>query len=230
MKKITRIRSMLLSMVLLSGCGAVSDADEKIFLNQREADRIERQFLYLASYLNSVKPCFLIHPQSVTIAPFNSAGTKVSFVRSNCFRNVVTHTGDDTLCQQVRSVSTLLFSGDKLNVARCRESAASVGSVRVGNNLNIQEMVVLAGYMENDIDLYLVAEGVFSSPAEAAQQRQQNPSSYWYEVRLTLPHSRDFFDRIDQLPGYSNSQDQAEMAAIPWQPRNFRQKTTRPFN
>jgi len=222
MKTITLI-STLLTIALLSGCGAVSDADEKIFLNQREADSIERQFLYLASFLDSAKPCYLIHPQSMSIVPFNSDGTKVSFVRSSCFRNVAVNTGDETLCQQVRSVSTFLYSGDKLNAASCREITSTAGGVRMGNNLIIQEIVALAGYTESDIDTFLVVEGVFSSETEAAQQRQQDPSSYWYDVRLTLLHSEEFFNRIDQMPGHSDSNDQAAMAAIPWQPRDLGQ-------
>ena len=207
-----------MAILLLSGCGAISDADEKIFVNHREADDIERQFLYLATYLDSAKPCFLIHPESLSIAPFNADGTKVSFVRSTCFSNVAAHTGDETLCQHVRSVSTFLYSGDKLDAARCRQSASTASGVRMGNSLNIQEIVALAGYSESDIDTYLVSENVYSTLAGAARDRQQNPAGYWYEVRTTLLHSRDFFYKIDEFPGFSNSSDRAEMKVIPWKP------------
>lgn len=216
MKAVTVI-SICTAILVLSGCGAVSDADEKIFVNHRQPDELERQFLYLARYLDSAKPCFLIHPKSLSIGPFSPAGTKVSFIRSICFRDVAFHTGDNTPCQHVRSVSTFLYSGDKLNAAFCRETATGHG--RLSNNLNIREIVALAGYSESDIDTFLVAEGRFSSAERAAYYRDNEPSVFWLEVMEYVIGSREFFDRIETLPGFASERDIEAMKNVTWRPR-----------
>jgi len=223
MKTVTLIGT-LITTLLLSGCGAISDADEKVFLSHRTVDSLERQFSYLASAIDSSKPCFLIHPRSISVAPFSSDGTKVSFARSRCFKYVATHTGDESLCQHVRSVSTFLYSGEKLNASHCRELAAHGSHVRwPSGGLDVQEIVSLAGFALIDIDRFFVASEVYSSMAEAAQQRVENSAGYWNEVRFNFLHSREFFDRIDQMPGFADSRDRANMAAIPWRPRSLSQ-------
>ena len=219
MNSMTKI-SLIVVLLLLSGCGVISDADEKIIFKQhREPQALELQFLDLARYLDSAKPCYLIHPQSLVKAPFNPDGSRVSFVRSTCFRDVAFHAGDDSLCQKVRSVSTLLLSGAELNEKNCRETATGYG--RVSNNLNVQKILMLAGYSESDVDASLVVAGRFSTATEALQSRQQSLVHYWAEVRETVLHSREFFERIDELPGFADSRDRTDMAAISWQPRLF---------
>ena len=51
------------TITLLIGCGAISDADEKIFFSHRDVSSLERQYAFLASTIDSPKPCFLIHPR-----------------------------------------------------------------------------------------------------------------------------------------------------------------------
>lgn len=216
-----RVISICAALLLSGGCGAVSDSDEKVFFNHREAEDIERQYLYLATYIDSAKPCFLIHPESLSIAPANSGGTRVSFVRSTCFRYVASHTGSAGLCEHVRSVSTFLYSGNRLDAANCRELASTAGAVRWSHDLNTQEIVELAGYSDRDIDAFLVSEGIFPTLSEAEHKRRSDPASYWYDVRLSLLHSRDFFDRIDDLPGFADGNDREAMEAVSWQPRQM---------
>lgn len=207
---------MLMATLLLSGCGAVSGADEKVFMKHREADSLERQYLFLASHLGSEKPCFLIHPESLAVAPFNPAGTRASFLRSTCFSHVADYAGNETLCQHVRSVSTFLYSGDRLNAERCREAASSPSHVRMSGSLDVSKIVALAGHSYSDIDSFFVSAGVFPTINEAEQARRHDPARYWNEVRFEFLLSRDFFDSIGELPGFGNHHDLADMAAVRW--------------
>ncbi|MBA3979877.1 MAG: hypothetical protein C0462_04660 [Alcanivorax sp.] len=210
---------MLVSLlVALGGCGLVSGADEQIgFTSSRDPEPIEYQFLYLARHLDSAKPCYLIHPQSLTRSAFNAPGTRVSYVRSGCFRDVAFHTGDAALCKHVRSVSTLFLSGNRLDAAACRETASGHG--RVSNSLDVPAIVTLAGFSDEEVDRFLVAQNRFASVAEAAEARQRDAARHAYEVRDVLLHSEAFFQRIDTLPGFASEADRAEMATLPWQPR-----------
>ncbi|MCH8543870.1 MAG: hypothetical protein LAT61_09900 [Alcanivorax sp.] len=211
---------LLAGLLALSGCGVISGADEQIGFSQpREPDAVEFQFLYLARHLDSPKPCYLIHPKSLTRSAFNAQGTRVRYVRSGCFRDVAFHTGDAALCQHVRSVSTLFLSGARLDAAACRDSAT--GNGRVSNSLNVPAIVALAGYTDEEVDRFLVARERFPSVAEAAEARRQDAARHEYEVRDVLLHSRAFFERIDSLPGFADADDRAAIAAVPWQPRRF---------
>ncbi|MBZ2190106.1 hypothetical protein K8B33_13440 [Alcanivorax sp. JB21] len=217
------LRGLLMAPIMalllaLSGCGLISGADEQVgFAAPRDPDDVEFQFLYLARYLDSAKPCYLIHPQSLTRSAFNARGTRVSYVRSGCFRDVAFHTGDAALCRHVRSVSTLFLSGERLNAATCRKNAT--GNGRVANSLDVPAIVALAGFSDQEVDRFLVAQNRFSSIAEAAEARQRDAARHAYEVRDVLLHSREFFQRIEALPGFADERDRADMAAVPWQPR-----------
>ncbi|WP_111655765.1 hypothetical protein [Isoalcanivorax indicus] len=213
------VAGLLPGLVLaLCGCGLVSGADEQVGVTSpRDPDPIEYQFLYLARHLDSAKPCYLIHPQSLIRSAFNTPGTRVSYVRSGCFRDVAFHTGDAALCRQVRSVSTLFLSGHRLDAAACRENAT--GNGRVANSLDVSAIVALAGFSDEEVDRFLVAKNRFASMAEAAEARHREAARHAYEVRDVLLHSREFFARIDSLPGFAADADRAEMAKIAWQPR-----------
>lgn len=207
---------LFITVLLLSGCGAISGADEKVFFKHREADSLERQYRFLAGYIGSEKPCFLIHPESLVISPYNADGTRVWFVRSSCFAAVADYTGDETLCQYVRSVSTFLYSGDRLNAEFCRELAASPLGYGTSGSLNVQKIVALAGHSYNDINKFFVSAGTFPRIDKAEKVRLENPAHYWNEVRFKFLHSREFFDSISELPGFGSHNDLANMEEITW--------------
>ena len=201
-----------------TGCGLFSDADEKRYFGEtRPSGELEYQYLALASEMHSVKPCYLIHADSLSKAAFNSPGNQASLVRSECFSAVASASGDAQPCDKVRSVSTLFLSGANLDSDACHRAARARGSIAYG--LDVPRVVALSGFEEGEVDEYLAAEGRFSSPRIAGRYRQQRPSLYWGEVRRHLLHSEEFFDRIDDLEGHAASADRAAMSALPWQPR-----------
>ncbi|SDY04574.1 hypothetical protein SAMN05421881_10165 [Nitrosomonas halophila] len=215
---------ILVPLLIVSGCGAISDADEIIFFKYRQPDELERQYLHLATYLNSAKSCFLIHPETLSVAPLNPDGSKVSFLRSSCFMHVASLSGDDAICQKVRSVSTFLYTGNMLNAKLCRELASTANpyagrQVAGAGNLNVQKILTLAGYSESDVDTFLVAEGRFSSAERAAYYRDNEPSVFWLEVMEYVIGSRGFFNRIDILPGFASERDLEAMKNVTWRPR-----------
>ncbi|MDI6401481.1 hypothetical protein QLX67_05695, partial [Balneolaceae bacterium ANBcel3] len=105
----------------IGGCGLFSDADEKFYFGEkRQPDKLEYQYIALANEIHSVKPCYLIHSKSLRVAAFNSIGSQVSLLRSTCFSKVGKYSGNEQICDHVRSASTLLFSGANFSKDSCR--------------------------------------------------------------------------------------------------------------
>ena len=210
--------SLLMTLaVVISGCGILSDADEKIYFTEtRQPDELEYQYSALGSVIHSAKPCYLIHPDSLRKAGFNDVGSQVSFVRSSCFFVVAAATGDQDICANVRSVSTIFLSGADRNASLCRQVAGSGG---FGDSLDVPAIVALAGYSQHEVDLYLASQERFSTAEVAMHYRQEQPDTYWGEVRRHLLHSADFFERIGSLPSFGTPADQAIMNAMTWTPR-----------
>lgn len=227
MARIFSVVIFLIVSVSLGGCGLFSDADEKfLFGDTRNPDALEYDYRALAIELHSAKPCYLIHPQSLSKGGFGPAGNQVSLLRSRCFAAVAESSGDERLCDKVRSASTLFSSGANLNAELCRRMARlnhgrSVKS-GVSSSLDVSAIVSLAGYDAEEIDAYLVSEGRFSSMEAGMRFRQTPSSTYWNEVKMTLLHTEAFFDRIAHMPGFGTSDDQSRMNALRWRPREQR--------
>lgn len=212
----------------VTGCGFFSDADEKFYFGEKiEPDKLEYQYRALANELHSIKPCYLIHSQSLSRGGFGSVGNQVSLLRSQCFAVVGEALGDERICDKVRSASTLFLSGANLNADLCRQKARlnRESSIRGSSSyrLDLPEIVSLAGYDLDEIDTFLVSEERFSGMEAAMDYRQNMPETYWGEVSRTLLHSEDFFDRITNLPGFGTSGDRANMNALRWETRQQRQ-------
>ena len=205
----------------VSGCGFFSDADEKFYFGaERKPNELEYHYRALANEIHSVKPCYLIHPQSLGVSGFNSVGSQVSLLRSRCFAVVAEGSGNERICDKVRSASTLILSGADLDADNCRRLARAKGGSSF--NWDVQEMVYLAGYDNDEVDEYLVSEGRFSSIEAAMSYRRDRSSTYWNEVQMTLLHTEQFFNRIGQFPEFGTSEDRAEMNTVKWAPRQQR--------
>lgn len=228
MKRVFSVMTFSIGSLTMGGCGLFSDADEKFYFGDtREPDALEREYLGLANELNSIKPCYLIHPKSLSVSGFmSSVGSQVSLLRSLCFSAVAANSGDERICGQVRSASTLFYSGARLDSELCRRSARmNHGRTVIGRtsySLDVEEIVSLAGYSEEEVDAYLVSEERFSSMEAARRFRQEQPSTYWNEVRMTFLHTEEFFDRIDHMPGYGTTADRSKMSSVIWSPRQQR--------
>ncbi len=221
MKGLPRPSVAVFLLVLTAACGFLSDADEKFYFGEtRQPDALEYQHLALANELHSVKPCYLIHPESLRVGGFGPVGSQVSLTRSECFSTVAAASGNGRLCDHVRSASTLFLSGAGLNADTCRRIARVISPVSF--TLDVPELIAHAGYGDEAVDGYLVSAGRFSSLEAAERYRLDHASTYWNEVRMTLLHTREFFDRIPALPGFGTAEDQASMDAIEWVPRQQR--------
>lgn len=204
-----------------SGCGFFSDADEKFYFGeQRQPEKLEYEYRALANELHSIKPCFLIHSESLSKGGFGPVGNQVSLLRSRCFAAVAQASGNERICEKVRSASTLFLSGAALDPENCRRSAHGRGGVSF--SLDVPRMVSLAGYDDEAVDEYLVSEGRFLSIETAANYRRERSGTYWNEVRMTLLHSESFFNRIAEFPGFATREDRAMMDALKWEPRQQR--------
>lgn len=227
MTRILYLLALLVVLLSMGGCGLFSDTDEKFFFGETRApDAREYEYRALANELHSIKPCYLIHPQSLSRGGFGPVGNQVSLLRSRCFAAVAENAGDERLCNKVRSASTLFSSGANLNAESCRRVAQmNRGRTIIGRtaySLDVPQIVSLAGYDEEEVDAYLVSAGRFSSMEAAQRYRQEHASSYWNEVKMTLLHTQAFFDRIADLPGFGTSDDQQKMDSVIWNPRQQR--------
>jgi len=215
---------LILLSVFISGCGLFSDADEKFYFSEtQQPDDLEYQYIALASEMHSIKPCYLIHPNSLRKGAFNAVGNQVTLLRSQCIYSVAFNSSDPKLCNEVRSASTFFLSGAEFDEESCRRSAKTKGGFSY--DLDVPEIVSLAGYSEKEINDFLVSEGRFSTTDVARNYRQDNSTIYWGEVRRNLLHSLEFFDRIDHLPHFSQDADTAKMSNLSWNPRTQRQWT-----
>ena len=205
----------------VSGCGFFSDADEKFYFGEeRKPNELEYQYRALANEIHSIKPCYLIHPDSLSGSWFGPVGNQVSLLRSRCFHVVAQGSGNESICDKVRSASTLFLSGAALNADNCRRVARTKGGSSF--NWDVQKLVYLAGYDNDEVDEYLVSEGRFSSIDAAMSYRRDRSSIYWNEVQMTLLHTEQFFNRIGQFPEFGTPEDRADMNALKWEPRQQR--------
>ena len=214
-------RSSLLALVIVvavSACGALSDADEKVFTSdRRQPEAVEWLFLALASDIWSEKPCYLIHPQSMQVGGFNSVGAQASYLRSICFRDVAEATRNPRLCDKVRSVSTFFLSGAAMNRQACID--ASAGHSTISRQLDLPAIIEIAGFDLAAVDALLVAKGRFTNLERAAHFRDSAPGIYWSEVRQYVIASPEFFERITRMPGFASEADRVAMREVTWQPR-----------
>jgi len=220
-KAITTLFSVVIIAILsapMSGCGFFSDADEKFYFGEeRKPEQLEYQYRTLANELHSIKPCYLIHPLSLSKGGFGPVGSQVSLLRSRCFAVVAWASGNERICEKVRSASTLFLSGATLDADNCRRVARTKGGISF--SFDVPRMVSLAGYDEDEVDQYLVSEGRFSSVEAATRYRRERPSTYWNEVRMTLLHTEHFFNRISHFPAFGAPEDRAKMHDLKWEPR-----------
>lgn len=205
----------------ISGCGFFSDADERFYFGEERApDQLEYEYRALANEVHSIKPCYLIHPFSLSKGGFGPVGSQTYLLRSRCFAVVAQASGNEQLCDEVRSASTLFLSGAALNADNCRRTVRAKGGSSF--SLDVPELVALAGYKDHEVDEYLFSEDRFSSPETAASYRQDRSSTYWNEVRMTLLHTEEFFNRIADFPEAGTAEDRARMQALEWEPRQQR--------
>ena len=220
-KAITTLFLVVILSTSVSGCGFFSDADEKFYFGEeRKPNELEYQYRALANEIYSIKPCYLIHPHSLSGSGFGPVGNQVSLVRSRCFHVVAQRLGDERICKKVRSASTLFLSGAELDADNCRRIARAKGGSSF--NLDVQQIVYLAGYDNDQVDQYLVSEKRFSSIDAAMNYRRDRASIYWNEVQMTLLHTEQFFNRIGQFPEFGKPEDRAKMNAVEWAPRQQR--------
>ncbi|WP_017926891.1 hypothetical protein [Thioalkalivibrio sp. HL-Eb18] len=188
--------------VLLAGCGWVGQPDERV-LFPSEPDAREYLYVDLARQIASEKPCYLISPASISVAPLSSPGTRAAQLRSRCFATVAQRAARPELCKQVGSVSTLFYSGNANSQERCIQEA-SQGRPRAGAGMiDHDALFVLAGFSEAEIDALMLAH--------------QLPKN----GRYCLVFSPEFFDAIEQMPRFASEDELIGMDDLKWEPHPF---------
>lgn len=137
-------------IAIVYGCGLASSPERRIWPGQGgEADRRDWAYLYVAGASKSEIPCTQIPHDVYSVAPFNSAGTQVSLLRSKCFAGVASNAKRPELCDEVVSVSSVLHDGSGLDRASCLRFATRRGLTSYGGQPHpLVEFMKTLGYEE----------------------------------------------------------------------------------
>lgn len=188
--------------LILGGCGLGGDPDRRVVFGEPPSDT-EIQYLGLARFINSEKPCYLISRDSVIAGGMVSHGNQASFIRSDCFRDIAIENRRPELCEHIVTVNTLLYAGHKLNRRHCEESIER-GCCAPGTGKVDREVVFeLAGFKKEDI--------------EALLRKHDIPPSGAY----CLLFSREFFKAIENLPNFAGDEDLEGMKKVEWRPHQL---------
>jgi hypothetical protein len=191
-----------LVIIVIGGCGLSGNPDSRMIFPNKP-DQTEYDYLKLARQMMSEKPCYLISERSVDVSALNSPGTRAVKVRSSCFYNVAQRAARPELCDEVKSVNTLLYSGHLNNRESCRDDAER-GSPSAGIGIiDHDRMYSLAGFTEDEVTELMNAHGLTENG------------------RYCLVFSREFFDAIDTMPNFGSEQDLQKMDELEWRPHPF---------
>lgn len=151
-------------IAIVYGCGLASSPDKRLWPGQgREADRSDYAYVYVAAASKSEVPCTRIPDGVYSVAPFNSASTQISLTKSECFAQVASNAKRPELCDEVVSVSSILYDGSALDRASCRRFAS-----RLGLTFYSGQPYPLVEFMKT-----LAYEEPFGCPREPAGERSQ---------------------------------------------------------
>lgn len=192
----------LMCVIPLTGCGFVGDPDQRVLFPSQPHDT-EYQYVNLARQIASEKPCYLISPDGISVAPFNASGTRAIQLRSRCFAAVAERAARPELCEHVVSVSTVLYSGHAIDGDQCIREADH-GQARSGVGvMDDAAMFELAGFSDADIDALMTTHNL---PADG---------------RYCLVFSPEFFDAISDMPQFSSHDEVVGIDDVAWKPHPF---------
>jgi hypothetical protein len=209
---------LLPEVMLLAGCGFISSPDERIAGSPETPKLLEVTYSAMAAHMESPRLCWLISRDSGIVKPLSSYGKQVSMLRSECFKRIANYTGDRSLCTEVRSVSTILYSGSFQTRETCEMEAG-----RAGNRRNLPEILISPvlrelNYSYEELDEFLAGTGRFLSAESAASLRVSNYERYLRHLAETLIHTEGFFLRTAELPNFASEADLDSMLQVEWNP------------
>lgn len=146
--------------------------------------------MYLAWVSGNQKLCLKISDKTVTTAALNSPGTRAAHMRSSCFSGIANNTKDERFCDNVKSVSTLFFSGSALNRESCLRSAR--GSASVFGSVNYPLLLERMNLGKEEINAALVRQ------TGRGESDFDSDLDYW-ENAVKTP---EFLTGIDRLPNF----------------------------
>ena len=194
-----RLLLVLLWLTVAAGCGLVGDPDERVWWPRQPHD-LEYQYINLARFIQSEKPCFLISHDSISLTWVSGPGRQAAYLRSICFHDMAVNLGRPELCDHVVSVSTPLQAGHARNQQACRESVAqsccAPGTGRVERSLIFDKA------------------GLSPTAVEEMMHRHELPD--W--ATHCLLYSPAFFVALEQLPHFAGDTDLEQARAVEWRP------------
>lgn len=187
------LRAIILAIVMspiLRGCDLPHPL--KVMLAGREVKPLERQYHYLAVFMNHSKPCLLISERAILYAPIAPVEVQYRYARSQCFHFVAVNTRTADLCDRIKDVPGWLRRTNESTTTRCREQVRRANN-NFGGSPDLSVVLRAMGYPEDEVE--------------------ELAAALWQ-----TPFTEDFFYRIDQMPHFGSAADRREMKAMTWEP------------
>lgn len=112
----------------------------------RKPNKFEHAYLVISRDLKTPELCYKISPDAID----RGRGT-ISRVRSECFYNVATSTGNLDLCQEVKPLKSLTLDGYTYTKGKCRVDARNPSDSNVSSSFDAKLILTTAGYADQEI-------------------------------------------------------------------------------
>lgn len=110
--------AFLVVVLLAAGCFARTD-------DSAHANVFEASYAAMAVNHRDARFCNLIWADAVVRAGGNPPGSQIYYQRAACFQRLAAFTGDETNCDEVRTLNMLFLDGGSFSEKNCRRLARS---------------------------------------------------------------------------------------------------------
>ena len=147
----------------------------------------EWNYYALAVDLKSPEMCYKISPRATYIAGFSPTGHQVYYLRSECLSDVARITGNKSLCEEVKSISTPYLDGSLISKNNCIKSIEEGRNSNFAVGFDIEKFLLDLGYTEQNIPETYRKEGTIDYVG------------FYYAILNT----EDFQRKLKALPDFS---------------------------
>jgi hypothetical protein len=152
----------------------------------REPNDLEWAYYGVSFDSKSPELCYKISPEAVGSAMFSSPGNQIYYWRSQCLFYLAITTGDKSLCNEVKSVSTPYLDGSNISRDNCIASVGNPNAFAYGASFNAEKFIKALGYKD-----------------EAIPAKYKKDVIDYNDFYLDIRHSADFQRRFIKLPDFS---------------------------
>lgn len=165
---------------------------------QREPNAHEFFYYTVGVDMDAPELCKKISPGAYTAAGANPKGYQISYLKSQCFKDIAINTRNPKLCDEVIPLSTLFVDGSKISKEQCLEEVknSSGAGARVAGEGSAADLGRILGEMG------------YERQTIAADFSRQRWEMYWqhptYKSYEQAIKDQYFLTRLNQLPDFGS--------------------------